>query len=166
MGDGREPDGSRVRIDVRDPDEPAARACLEAYYAELGERFDDGFDGVAAGVASDAEMRLPTGIFLVVTLDGRPIGCGGVKLPAGGPAYIKRMWVSRSARGLGVGRRLLTELERRAVEHGASSVELETNRNLVEAIAMYRSAGYLEVPAFNDEPHAHHWFEKRIPSGR
>ena len=39
-------------------------------------------------------------------------------------------------------------------------VRLETNRNLTEAIGMYRSAGYREVDPFNDEPYAHHWFEK------
>lgn len=65
-------------------------------------------------------------------------------------------------RGLGIGRRLLTELETRASRHGARTVRLETNRALTEAIAMYRRAGYREVPAFNDEPFAHHWFEKQL----
>jgi hypothetical protein len=41
-------------------------------------------------------------------------------------------------------------------------VRLETNRALTEAIAMYRSAGYVEVPAFNAEPYGDHWFEKRL----
>ena len=45
---------------------------------------------------------------------------------------------------------------------GASAVRLETNRALTQAIALYRRAGYLEVDAFNDEPYAHHWFEKRF----
>ncbi len=73
------------------------------------------------------------------------------------------MWVAGSARGLGVGRRILTELEHRARRRGATVVRLETNRQLTEAIDLYRSAGYAEVPAFNDEPYAHHWFEKRLP---
>jgi ribosomal protein S18 acetylase RimI-like enzyme len=68
------------------------------------------------------------------------------------------MWVDGSVRGLGVGRRLLAELEARA----GSTVRLETNRALTEAIAMYRAAGYAEVAPFNDEPYAHHWFEKRL----
>jgi hypothetical protein len=46
---------------------------------------------------------------------------------------------------------------------GARVLRLETNRALAEAIALYRSAGYAEVPAFNDETYAHHWFEKRLP---
>ena len=75
------------------------------------------------------------------------------------------MWVSTSARGLGVGRRLLSELERHAAEHGAHAIRLETNKTLVEAISLYRSAGYGEVAAFNDEPYADHWFEKRLTHG-
>ena len=54
------------------------------------------------------------------------------------------------------------ELERRAVEHGDRVVQLETNALLVEAIALYRSAGYVEVAAFNDEPFADHWFRKDL----
>jgi ribosomal protein S18 acetylase RimI-like enzyme len=72
------------------------------------------------------------------------------------------MWVAQSARGLGVGRRLLTELEERAAADGARVIRLETNKTLAEAIRLYRSAGYREVGAFNDEPYAHHWFEKRL----
>jgi N-acetylglutamate synthase-like GNAT family acetyltransferase len=62
------------------------------------------------------------------------------------------MWVAPSTRGLGLGRRLLTELERLARDHGARMIRLETHRSLSEAIAFYRSAGYHEVPPFNDEP--------------
>lgn len=72
------------------------------------------------------------------------------------------MWVAPEARGLGVGRRLLEELERLARDRGAAAVRLETNRALTEAIALYRRTGYVEVEAFNEEPYAHHWFEKRL----
>jgi hypothetical protein len=44
-------------------------------------------------------------------------------------------------------------------------VRLETNKALTEAISLYRSAGYREVDAFNDEPYAHHWFEKQLGAG-
>ena len=72
------------------------------------------------------------------------------------------MWVSADARGLGVGRRLLLELERLAAGAGAHAVRLETNRALAEALQLYRSTGYREVPAFNAEPYAHYWFEKPL----
>ena len=72
------------------------------------------------------------------------------------------MWVAPSARGLGLGRLLLWQLEHHARQAGAAVIHLETNRALTEAIALYRRSGYREVPAFNDEPYAHHWFEKRL----
>jgi len=72
------------------------------------------------------------------------------------------MWVAESARGLGIGRRLLCELEDLVRASGARVAQLETNAALVEAITMYRSAGYDEVPAFNDEPFADHWFAKPL----
>ena len=72
------------------------------------------------------------------------------------------MWVAPEVRGLGLGRRLLGSLESRAAAAGARTARLETNGALTEAIALYRSAGYREVPAFNDEPYAHHWFEKTL----
>jgi ribosomal protein S18 acetylase RimI-like enzyme len=61
-----------------------------------------------------------------------------------------------------VGRRLLTELEAHAAANGVRTLRLETNRSLAEAISMYRTAGYHEVAPFNDEPYAHHWFEKTL----
>ena len=74
--------------------------------------------------------------------------------------------MAHEARGLGVGRRLLIELEQRAGNHGAHIVRLETNRSLTEAISLYRWTGYTEVAAFNDEPYADHWFEKHLlPDG-
>lgn len=72
------------------------------------------------------------------------------------------MWVAPPARGLGLGRRLVLELERYAAEAGAVALRLETNHSLTEAIALYRRSGYSEVEAFNEEPYAHHWFEKRL----
>src|SRR5258707_413389 len=83
-------------------------------------------------------------------------------LRGGRPTELKRMWVSPAARGLGVGRRHLAELEARALASGSTRTRLETNRALNEAIALYRASGYREVNAFNDEPYAHHWFEKRL----
>jgi DNA-binding MarR family transcriptional regulator/GNAT superfamily N-acetyltransferase len=150
---------SAVEVTERDPRAADARSCLQAYFAEIGRRFDGGFDP-ARSLISDDEMTPPAGLFLVASLHGDPVGCGGIRFRAGAPAYIKRMWVSPAVRGLGLGRRLLAELEARAVARHAPAVQLETNRTLSEAIAMYQSAGYHEVAPFNDEPYGHHWFEK------
>jgi GNAT superfamily N-acetyltransferase len=72
------------------------------------------------------------------------------------------MWVADSARGLGLGAGMLHALEGQARELGMTTLRLETNRTLVEAISMYRRSGYTEVAPFNDEPYAHHWFEKHL----
>ncbi|MEO1059666.1 MAG: helix-turn-helix domain-containing GNAT family N-acetyltransferase [Actinomycetota bacterium] len=151
-----------VRVESVDPDSDDARFCVAQYFGELAERFEGGFDPATTRSASGDEVRPPAGLFLVASLRGEPIGCGGLKFVGDGAAEIKRMWVAQSARGLGVGRRLLTDLEQAAHASGATRVRLDTNRALREAIAMYRSSGYVEVPAFNDEPFAHHWFEKQV----
>jgi GNAT superfamily N-acetyltransferase len=145
-----------------DPADPEARRCLNAYFAELDRRFDAGFDPSASISADDHELRPPAGLLVVARVRGLPVGCGAIKFHVDEPAELKRMWVDESIRGLGVGRRILADLEEHAISAGVRTLRLETNGTLVEAISLYRSAGYLEVPAFNDEPYAHHWFEKRL----
>ena len=153
---------SAIEITECDPGHPAARFCVRAYFGELARRFDGGFDPALSISADDGELTRPSGFILVATLHGEPAGCGAVKLHPGGPAEIKRMWAAPAVRGLGLGRRLLAELEERAAASGARAFRLETNKALGEAIALYRSAGYREVAAFNDESYAHHWFEKTL----
>jgi DNA-binding MarR family transcriptional regulator/GNAT superfamily N-acetyltransferase len=153
---------STTEIRPTDPRADDAKRCLRAYFAELDRRSDFGFDPAAGISAEPREVTPPAGLFLVAYANGEPVGCGAVKHHAGAPSEIKRMWVAESARGLGIARRILSELESDAVRSGATTARLETNRHLVEAIAMYRAAGYLEVPPFSDEPFAHHWFEKQL----
>lgn len=153
-----------VEIRAVDPGEADAQFCLHEYFAELDRRFDTGFDPTADTSAELDELRPPAGIFLVATLRAEPVACGGLKLHDDEPADLKRMWVAPSARGMGLGRRLLVELESCAAAAGALAVRLETNKNLTEAITLYRSAGYREVAPFNDLPWAHHWFEKQLAS--
>jgi ribosomal protein S18 acetylase RimI-like enzyme len=156
---------SLVAVETVDPDDPRARDCLARYMAEIDGRFAAGFDPGRSLPAEAEAFRAPAGAMLLATLHGEPVGCGAIKLDWGAPPYIKRMWVSPAARGLGLGRRLLAELEARAAATGATVVQLETNAALAEAIALYRSAGYREVAPFNDEPYAHHWFEKALRPG-
>ncbi len=155
---------STVHFTIEEPTSADARWCLEQYFSELNARFEAGFDPSLSISADAQELTPPAGALLVARLHGRPIGCGALKFHDGAPAELKRMWVAPDARGIGLGRRLLQELERLAREAGVKVLRLETNRALSEAIALYRSSGYREVAAFNDEPYAHHWFEKRLPS--
>jgi DNA-binding MarR family transcriptional regulator/ribosomal protein S18 acetylase RimI-like enzyme len=144
-----------VEIREVEPTQPDARACLARYFAELDRRSEPELDPSQALPVEPDEM-------LVAYLQGESIGCGALKHHPGAASEIKRMWVSEAARGLGIGRRLLGELEARARHAGAGAVRLDTNRALTEAIGLYRSSGYVEVAPFNAEPFAHHWFEKRL----
>jgi ribosomal protein S18 acetylase RimI-like enzyme len=152
-----------VTFALEDAASPDAQWCLGQYFAELATRFEHGFDPAQSLPADAASMTPPNGAFVVARRDGEPVGCGAFKMQPGAKAYLKRMWISGDARGLGLGRRMLAELERVARDMGAEVAQLETNRTLSEAIALYRGSGYQEVPAFSDEPYAHHWFEKRLP---
>lgn len=139
-----------------------AQYCLGEYFRELRERFDGGFDPEHSLVPSLDEFAPPRGTFLLVRQNGQPVGCGGLKPMSNEGAYLKRMWIAPAARGLGLAKRLLRALEDEAKSMGYSVVRLETNKSLVEAQQLYRSSGYREVPPFNDEVYAHHWFEKKV----
>ena len=151
-----------TEIRTADPAGADAQRCINAYFAELNRRSNVPYDPAKGVPAEPHEMTPPAGLFLVVYVNGEAVGCGGVKHHPHAPSEIKRMWVAEPARGLGIARRLLNQLETEAINSGATTTRLETNGALTEAIAMYRSAGYEEVPPFNDEPFAHHWFEKAL----
>jgi GNAT superfamily N-acetyltransferase len=110
-----------------------AQYCLGEYYRELQERFDGGFDAELSLLRSLDEFAPPCGTFLLVRLNGEPVGCGGLKPISKEAAYLKRMWIAPGARGLGVARRLLSALEDSAQTMGYSVMRLETNRSLIEA---------------------------------
>lgn len=150
-----------VQITALDPEHPDARYCLAEYVAELNRRSKRGFDPSVGATALPHEVRPPAGQFFVAYLHGEAVGCGAVKHHADAPAEIKRMWIAPRARGLGLGRRLLETLEACAASR-AQVARIETSAVLVEAISLYRATGWVEVPAFNDEPFADHWFEKAL----
>jgi DNA-binding MarR family transcriptional regulator/predicted GNAT family acetyltransferase len=152
-----------VELREVDPESPDAQRCLRAYVAELNRRAPErGFDPRRGATAEPHEVRPPNGAFVVAYLRGEAVACGAVKHHPGKVTDIKRMWVAESARGLGLGRRLLEHLEQLAREHGSTVAHIETNDVLAEAIALYRSAGYVEVAPFNDEPFADRWFTKSL----
>lgn len=153
---------SAIAIEVEAPATADARWCIEQYFAELAGRFETGFDPAQSIPADPEELAPPAGLLLVARRGEQPVGCGALKFHPGEPTELKRMWVSPEARGIGLGGRLLRELERHAAAAGSAVLHLETNQALSEAIGLYRAAGYREVEAFNDEPYAHHWFEKRL----
>ncbi|ESR25988.1 bifunctional helix-turn-helix transcriptional regulator/GNAT family N-acetyltransferase [Lutibaculum baratangense] len=152
----------RVSVVEADPACPEARHCLGEYYAELGRRFERGFDVALSRDPDAADMRRPRGAFLIATSDGIPIGCVGLKGTGGTAAEIKRLWVSPAARGLRLGRRLMEAAEAAARDLAVEVLRLDSNSALVEALALYRATGWSEIERFNDDPYPDLFFEKRL----
>ncbi len=152
--------GSPVTFEEVDPHSEEARAAMAAYFAELDARFPSGFEpGTDADLGA---MAPPTGSFLLAREGGRVVGCGGVQTIGDGVGEVKRMWVHDGSRGTGLGTRLLGALEERCAALGHRLVRLDTNGELVEALALYRRAGYREIDRYNDNPYAERFFEKPL----
>ncbi|WP_328494428.1 GNAT family N-acetyltransferase [Streptomyces sp. NBC_00414] len=146
-----------ITVGTVDATSADARACLGGFAAELDERFPEGYG------TTDLVPPERIDAFLVAYEEERAVGCGVLCALDTDTAEIRHLWVRPDARGLGLGRRLLTELERGAAGRGHHVVRLDTHKVLKEAAAMYRTAGYTEIPAYDDNPHAGYWFEKHLP---
>ena len=151
----------QLKIQLADAASPEALACIDSYYRELQERFESGFDPGMTVSANPEELIPPAGYFFLAWLDERPVGCVALKVKAD-TGEIKRMWVANSARGRGIAQRLLDSVEALAREVGIKKLRLDTNRSLIEARRLYLRNGYSEIPAYNDNPYADHWFEKPL----
>ncbi|MYM57474.1 bifunctional helix-turn-helix transcriptional regulator/GNAT family N-acetyltransferase [Thalassovita mangrovi] len=152
----------RVDLTEADPRSTDAVYCLSEYYAELGRRFETGFDVNLSRDPEVTDMMPPRGTFLIARSDGLPLGCVGLKGTDKGYAEIKRLWVSPAARGLGMARRLMDAAETAARDLGIALLRLDTNSALPEAVALYRNSGWTEIDRFNDDPYPDHFFEKSI----
>ena len=152
----------RISLEERDPRDDTSRYCLQEYYAELARRFDTGFDPQLSRDPEATDMIAPRGAFLVAFSDGLPLGCVGLKGSGGPVAEIKRLWIAPSARGLGLSKRLMAEIEARARTLGITTLRLDTNSALPEAVALYRGLGWTEIDRFNDDPYPDHFFEKHL----
>lgn len=152
-------------------DEDAALGLLTEYFSSRAESFPTSQGEYNAVYPEPAQFVAPHGVFLVVEgegLDGEAadVGCGGIRRVDIGTDdlvfELKHLWLQPHVRGLGLGRALLTELEHRTRAFGGARLVLDTNQSLVAAGALYRSAGFVEIPPYNDNPNATHWFEKSL----
>ncbi|WP_217212242.1 helix-turn-helix domain-containing GNAT family N-acetyltransferase [Streptomyces sp. AC550_RSS872] len=139
---------------------PDARACLDAYAADIDERFPEGFD--KDDLVRPQEVSGDAGAFFVAYEEDRPVGCGALRRLEPGVGEIRHVWVHPDARRLGLARRLLDALEQEASARHFTVVRLDTHAALTEAQAMYRACGYTDIPAYDDNVYASHWFEKRL----
>lgn len=139
-----------------------ARWCLDQYAANLQRLFPEGFDQSRGNRLEPADVLPPHGHFVIARLDGSPVGCGALKVLDDHSGEIKRVWTAEAVRGQGVATKIMDALEDIARTRGLGRLLLDTNRALVAAQAMYRKRGYREIPPYNDNPYAHHWYEKRV----
>lgn len=132
-----------------------------AYFADIASRYQ-GWSPDLIPSADPAEVAPPFGAGVVAYLDGRPVGCGGVKRLDATSAELKRLYLASSARGRGVGRRLLDELESHARALGYEVLRLDTGDRQPEALGLFRSAGYEQSADYNGNAWATYWMEKRL----
>ncbi|MFF4502336.1 GNAT family N-acetyltransferase [Streptomyces sp. NPDC001401] len=149
-----------ITVELVDGAAPDARACLDAYAADIDARFPEGFD--KSDLVGPEEVSGDAGAFFVAYEEGRPVGCGALRRLEPGVGEIRHVWVHPEARRLGLARRILAALEQAAAERGCTVVRLDTHATLTEAQAMYRASGYTEIPSYVDHIYAAHWFEKRL----
>jgi GNAT superfamily N-acetyltransferase len=132
-----------VRIEPVAYAHPDAAALVAEVQREYAARYGSEDDSPA----ETAEFTPPRGLFLVGYLGGQAVACGGWR-SHGRDAEVRRMFVTPAARGRGWARAILAELERTALAAGHHRMILETGSVLPEAVALYRSAGYSDIPAF------------------
>jgi ribosomal protein S18 acetylase RimI-like enzyme len=154
--------------------ENSAQVLLAEYFTLRADSFPTAQGTYTPTLPNPAHFVPPTGVFLIVegedtAGDAADIGCGGIRLidfPTGEPGHltyeIKHVWVQPHTRGQGLGRALLSELERRARHLGARALVLDTNNSLAAAGGLYRSSGFVDIPAYNSNPNATNWYRKQL----
>jgi GNAT superfamily N-acetyltransferase len=155
----------RVEIRRVRGDDPAARALVAAMEAEVEERFGP-LTPDRSSVVGPEEMAPPAGAFVVLYEDGRAVAGGGARRLGDGVVEIKRLYVVPEARGRGHGRRLLEALEHAAADLGYVRARLDTAASLPVALAMFRAAGYRDIPDYNGNRYATFWGEKALSPAR
>jgi len=144
-------------------DEPPAAALAQAMRDEIAVLYDGlDLDGPDMPRAGPGELGPPSGTFVVGIEDGVAVCCGGVKRLPDGACEIKKMFVAVDARGRGVARALLVELERQARDLGYEIARLDTGPRQTRAQRMYKRAGYFPIENFNANPVASFFGEKRL----
>lgn len=142
-------------------DEEPGATLAQGMRDEIAALYDGlALDGPDMPKAGPAELAPPAGTFIVGVEDGVAVCCGGIKRLPDGACEIKKMFVVPEARGRGVARELLVELERRARDLGYAIARLDTGPKQPRAQRMYERAGYVSIANFNANPVATFFAEK------
>jgi GNAT superfamily N-acetyltransferase len=143
--------------------EAPAATLLAAMREEMAQLYDGlDLDDPRMPKAGAAELGPPGGTFIVGFEGARAVCGGGIKALADGTCEIKRMFVAKDARGRGVARALLTELEREARSLGYAVARLDSGPRQERAQRMFARAGYRPIANFNENPVATYFGEKLL----
>jgi GNAT superfamily N-acetyltransferase len=153
--------GTELTLAVEPADSPTSLVLQQAFFTEIASRYA-GWEPSRSTSAEPSDLALPTGTWVVAYLAGHPVGCGGLKRIDSETAEIRRIFLDVSARGRGIGRALLTELEMHAQRLGYRRVRLTTGDQQPEALRLFRSAGYLEIAPYTRSVFTRHWMEKPL----
>ena len=152
----------QITITDADPDAAQALACLRAYYDLLLENIAGlAPQMLALPLPEAAKYRAPAGAFLLAWAAGDAIGCVSLRRLDATTAEVKRLWVAPHARGRGLARRLMHEIESRARSMGFAQLKLDSNSSLTPAIRLYRATGWADCAPYTSFP-ADIWMSKSL----
>jgi GNAT superfamily N-acetyltransferase len=161
----RADDRGELTLTVEAADSTISLALQEAFFSDIATRYR-GWKPSSSQSVNSSELAPPRGVWLVAYLNDRPVGCGGLQALDLETAEIRRIYLDRTARGRGIGRALLAELEAHARRIGYDRVRLTTGDGQPEALGLFRSAGYREIPPFTDGRFTRYWMEKTVGRNR
>ena len=156
-----------IDIVVEQPTSVDAQFIAERYYSDIISRYY-GRPALPEEISSTQgeypsnDLDAPRGMLLVARKGSVVVGCAGIRLRDGNVGEVTRVFVVAAVRGRGVGRQLMAELERLAIEVGVRRLVLDTRTDLIEARGLYSSLGFIEGAAHNSDPYADHWFSKEL----
>ncbi len=134
-------------IAVTTPDDGILKMVerLDAYMKEM-------YPPESTHLTPPEELSSGANRFFAVRVDGRLVGCGGIRVAGRDYAEIKRIYVDPSARGLGLAKALLNRLESESRSLGLLEMKLETGNLQPEAIGLFERCGYTQCPVFGNYP--------------
>lgn len=153
--------GGELALAIEPADSEVSLALQDAFFAEITSRYPSWRPGSSQSFEAE-DLTPPDGTWLVAYLNGAPVGCGGLQRLDAETGEVRRIFLDESVRGLGIGRALLTQLEEHARSLGYRRVRLTTGDQQPEALGLFESSGYGEIPPFTDGPFTRHWMEKPL----